>query len=60
MSLSLCTNCGHPWVYHEDDGCTELVETDTWDGVDACDCTHTGRCDGCVIPATGSAVRRPR
>jgi hypothetical protein len=59
MSLILCIACSHPWIYHETDGCEELIELDARDGTPTtgplprgltlCACQHEGRCAGCVL-----------
>ena len=43
MSLIICVLCGHPAIYHEDHGCTEIVFGDRPDDVTGCDCRRTER-----------------
>lgn len=45
MTLLLCTDCHHPWIYHGPDGCEELVVQDD-DSMAGCRCTASGRGDG--------------
>jgi len=58
VSLLVCIACGHAWIWHEEHGCTELVDLDSRDGMAFCDCEHTAQCDGCTLTSerTGQEV----